>query len=68
MDDSNLSTRGRMGHGKEIDHGGHHANECQVALALADNLVPGGKADEGGKAFDRHRQIILDIFGDGLLQ
>ena len=51
-----------------IDHVRRHANQRQIAASLADDLVSGGKADESGKAFNRHRQVILDILGNRFFQ
>jgi hypothetical protein len=47
-----------------VDQVGRHANQRQLALALADDLVAGGEADKAGETLDRHRHAVVNIGGD----
>src|SRR6185503_14821804 len=49
-----------------VDHVGCEPGERQVALALADDLVPGGEADEVREALDRDRVAVADELRDGV--
>jgi hypothetical protein len=47
---------------------GRHPHEREVALALADDLLPGGDRDQVREAFQRDGVAVVDEVGDGLLQ
>ena len=47
-----------------VDEVGRHARQGQVALALADDLVPGGEADEVREALDGHGVAVADEVRD----
>src|ERR1051326_7442399 len=49
-----------------IDEIRGHADKRQIATALANDLVPGGEADEGSEAFDSHGHAIMYICSNGL--
>jgi hypothetical protein len=44
-----------------VDQVRGEAADGKVPPALADNLVPGGKADEVGKSFDDHGVAVVDV-------
>ena len=52
------------GHHLVVDEVGRQPGEGQVALALADDLVAGGEADEVGEALDRHGVAVADEVRD----
>jgi hypothetical protein len=47
-----------------VDHVGGEPAEGQVALALADHLVPGGEGDQVREALDRQGVAVADQRGD----
>ena len=49
-----------------VDEVRRQAGQRQVALALADDLVAGGEADEVGEALDRDGVAVADELGDGV--
>ena len=49
-----------------VDQVGRQPRQRQVALALADDLVTGGEADEVGEALDRDRVAVTDEVRDGV--
>ena len=51
-----------------VDQVRRHADQVQVAPALADDLVPGGERDQVGEAFQRDARAVGDVRGDRLAQ
>ena len=49
-----------------VDDVRRHPHERQVALALADDLVPGGDGDQVGEALQRDGVAVVDEVGDGV--
>ena len=47
-----------------VDQVGREPAEREVAPTLADDLVPGGEADEVGEALDDDRVAVVDVRGD----
>ena len=47
-----------------VDDVGRHADERQVAAALADDLVAGGERDQVREALERDRVAVVHVFGD----
>ena len=43
-----------------------HPHQRQVALALADDLLPGGDRDQVGEALQRDGVAVMDEVGDGV--
>lgn len=50
-----------------VDQVGGHAGQGEVLLALADDFVGGGEADEGGEAFDGDGCAVGDVAVDRFL-
>ena len=51
-----------------INEIGGHADQGQVPLALANDLMAGGVRDQVGEPFQRNRIAILDEFRHRILQ
>ena len=49
-----------------VEQIGRHTDEGQLAAALADDFVAGGKADEGSETFNGYTVAVADISGDGV--
>ena len=49
-----------------VDDVGGHPHQRQIALALADDLLPGGDRDQVGEALQRDGVPVMDQIGDGI--
>ena len=51
-----------------VDQVGRHADQRQIAPALADDLVSGGERNQVSEAFQRHDVAVMNHFLDRLLE